>query len=87
MLGGAVCPPFINLPSRNKRIAIARSLAKITKEAARSGRDLADLRDDAEVLPMQIRIQLNNAIEEIDLLCHFLHEATLMRVVKESDAA
>jgi hypothetical protein len=34
-----------------------------------------------------IRIQLNNAIEEIDLLCHYLHEATLMRVIRKSDAA
>jgi hypothetical protein len=49
--------------------------------------DLASLRDDAEVLPMGIRIQLNNAIEEIDLLCHYLHEATLMRVIRKSDAA
>jgi hypothetical protein len=66
---------------------VARALAKLTKEAARAGRELASLRDDAEVLPMQIRIQLNNAIEEIDLLCHCLHEGTLLRVVRESDAA
>ena len=66
---------------------VARALAKLTKEAARAGRELASLRDDAEVLPMQIRIQLNNAIEEIDLLCHYLHEQTLMRVVRKSDAA
>jgi hypothetical protein len=65
----------------------ARALAKLTKEAARCGRYLAALRGDAEVLPMQIRIQLNNAIEEIDLLCHYLHEETLMRVVRKSDAA
>jgi hypothetical protein len=74
------------MPSPEER-RIARALAKPTKEAARTGRDLASLRDDAEVLPMEIRIQLNNAIEEIDLLCHHLHEETLMRVVRQSDAA
>jgi hypothetical protein len=66
---------------------VARALAKIAKEAARAGRELASLRDDAEVLPMETRIQLNNAIEEIDLLCFALHEQTLMRVVRKSDAA
>jgi hypothetical protein len=63
---------------------VARALAKLTKEAARAGRDLAALRDDAEVVPMEIRIQLNHAIEEIDLLSHRL---PLMRVVRKSDAA
>jgi hypothetical protein len=66
---------------------VARALAKLAKEAARAGRDLARLRDDAEVLPMEIRRQLNNAIEEIDLLSYRLHEETLMRVVRKSDAA
>ena len=65
----------------------ARVLAKLSEEAARAGRDLAALRDDADVLPMEIRIQLNNAIEEIDLLCHYLHEETVMCVVRKSDAA
>jgi hypothetical protein len=66
---------------------VARALARITKEAARAGRELASLRDDAEVLRLDIRIQLNNAIEEIDLLSYRLHEETLMRVVRKSDAA
>jgi hypothetical protein len=66
---------------------VARALAKITKEAARAGRDPAHLRGDAEVLPMEIRRQLNIAIEELDLLCFYLHEETLMRVVRKSDAA
>jgi hypothetical protein len=74
------------MPPHEDRI-VARALAKLTKEAARAGRELASLRDDAEVLPMEIRIQLNNAIEEIDLLCFVLHEQTLMRVVRKSDAA
>ena len=74
------------MPPHEDRI-VARALANLSKEAARTGRDLASLRDDAEVLPMEIRIQLNNAIEEIDLLCHYLHEQTLMRVVRKSDAA
>ena len=74
------------MPPHEDRI-VGRSLAKLTKEAARTGRDLASLRDDAEVLSMGIRIQLNNAIEEIDLLCHYLHEETLMRIVSKSDAA
>ena len=73
------------LPHKDR--LVARALAKLTQEAARTGRDLASLRDDAEVLPMEIRIQLNNAIEEIDLLCHYLHEETVMRVVRKSDAA
>ena len=59
------------MPPLDDRL-VARALAKLTKEAARTGRDLASLRDDAEVLSMGIRIQLNNAIEEIDLLCHYL---------------
>jgi hypothetical protein len=67
--------------------AEARALARLTKEAARAGRDLAHMRDDAEVLPIEIRRQLNCAIEEIDLLSHYLHEETLMRVVRKSDAA
>ena len=74
------------MPPLDDRL-VARALAKLTKEAARTDRELASLRDDAEVLPMEIRIQLNNAIEEIDLLCHYLHEQTLMRVVRKSDAA
>jgi hypothetical protein len=74
------------MPPREDRL-VARALAKLTKEAARVGRELARLRDDAEVLPMEIRIQLNCAIEEVDLLCHCLHEETVMRVVRRSDAA
>jgi hypothetical protein len=66
---------------------VARALAKLTKEAARAGRDLAALRHDAEVLPLKIRRQLSIVIEEADLLCHCLHEETLMRVVGKSDAA
>jgi hypothetical protein len=52
-----------------------------------AGRELASLRDEAEVLPLEIRRQLSIAIEELDLLCFFLHEETLMRVVRKSDAA
>jgi hypothetical protein len=74
------------MPPHEDRI-VARALARLTKEAARAGRDLASLWDDAEVLRMEIRIQLNNAIEETDLLCHYLHEETLLRVIRKSDAA
>jgi hypothetical protein len=66
---------------------VARALARITKRAALAGKELASLRDYAEVLPLNIRIQLNNAIEEIDLLSYRLHEETLMRIVRKSDAA
>jgi hypothetical protein len=38
------------MPPHEDRI-VARALAKLTKEAARTGRDLASLPDDAEVLP------------------------------------
>lgn len=62
-----------------------RALAKLTAEAARSANDLAALRHVAVVLPMEIRVQLNNAIEEVDLLRHRLHEGTLLRVVGTSD--
>jgi hypothetical protein len=74
------------MPAPEDRV-VARALAKLTKEAARAGRDLAHLRGDVEVLPMAIRRQLNIAIEELDLLCFYLHEETLMRVVRKSDAA
>jgi len=53
---------------------VARALPKITKDAARTGRGLASLRDDAEVLPMEIRRQRSIAIEELDLLCFLLRE-------------
>jgi len=74
------------MPPRDDRL-VARALAKITTEAARAGRELAAPRDDSEVLPMEIRSQLSIAIEELDLLCFFLHEHTLMRAVRNSDAA
>lgn len=74
------------MPPHEDRI-VARALAKLTKEASRVGKDLAALRCDAEVLPTAICLQLNNAIEELDLLSHYLHEETLMRVVRKSDAA
>jgi hypothetical protein len=74
------------MPPHDDRLVV-RALAKITKEAARAGRELASLRGDAEVLPMEIRRQLGIAIEELDLLSFFLHEETLMRVVRKSDAA
>jgi hypothetical protein len=74
------------MPPLEDRV-VARALAKITKEAARAGRELASLRDDTEVLPLEIRSQLSIAIEELDLLRLFLPEETLMRVVRKSDAA
>lgn len=74
------------MPPAEDRL-IARALAKLTKEASRLGKELAARRGDAEVLPMAIRIQLNNVIEELDLLSYRLHEETLMRVVRKSDAA
>jgi hypothetical protein len=63
-----------------------RALAKATAEAARSAKDLAELRKAAVALPMPIRVQPNNAIEELDLLRHLLHERTLLRVVATADA-
>lgn len=68
--------------------AAERALSKLTAEAARVASALADLRKVAQVLEMPIRIQLNNAIEEVDLLRHRLHEASLMCVIiARSDAA
>jgi hypothetical protein len=58
-----------------------RALSKLTAEAKRLSDELADLRNVAAGLPRAIRIQLNNAIEEADLLRHRLHEATLARVI------
>jgi hypothetical protein len=60
---------------------VERALSKLTAEAARTAADLSALRRTAEVLPMPIRIQLNNAIEELDLLRFHLHEATLGIVI------
>jgi hypothetical protein len=62
-----------HMPPHEDRI-VARALAKLTKGAARTGRDLASLRQDAEVLPLKIRRQLSIVIEEADLLCRCLHE-------------
>ena len=62
-----------------------RALAKVIAEAARSANDLADLRKVAVALPLPIRVQLNNALEELDLLRHLLHERTLLRVVATAD--
>lgn len=62
-----------------------RALAKAIKEAARSADDLAGLRKVVVVLPMDIEIQLNNAIEEVDLLIHLLHERTLLHVIATAD--
>jgi hypothetical protein len=60
---------------------MSRALAKLTAVAARTASELADARRIAAVLPLEIRIQLNNAIEELDLLRFHLHEATLMHAV------
>ena len=62
-----------------------RALTKLTAEAARSANDLAEMRKAAVALPLPIRVQLNNAIEELDLLRHLLHERTLLRVVATVD--
>ncbi len=62
-----------------------RALAKVTAEVARSANDLAELRKAAVALPRPIRVQLNNAIEELDLLRHLLHERTLLRAVATAD--
>jgi hypothetical protein len=62
-----------------------RALSKLIAEAVRSASDLADLRKVAAALPLPIRVQLNSAIEELDLLRHLLHERTLLRVVATAD--
>lgn len=64
---------------------VERALAKVTGAAVRASDELASVRGVAQALPLPIRIQLNNAIEELDLLRHRLHEATLMRVIAAAD--
>jgi hypothetical protein len=65
---------------------IDRALAKVTGAAVRAADELGNVRNTARALPLPIRIQLNNAIEELDLLRFRLHEATLMRVISASDS-
>jgi hypothetical protein len=65
---------------------IDRALAKLTAATVRAAAELAAMRGPAGVLPRQVRIQLNNAIEELDLLRHFLHEATIARVITAPDS-
>ena len=63
---------------------IERALAKLTGSAATAAAELSatSVRNLAEALPMPIRIQLNNAIEEVDLLRFILHEATKSSLAK-----
>jgi hypothetical protein len=55
---------------------IDRVLAKITGATVHASYELNGVRNVARVLPLPIRIQLNKAIEELDLLRFHLHEAT-----------
>ncbi len=64
---------------------VERALAKVTGAAVRTTDELTSVRSVAQALPQPIRIQLNNAIEELDLLRHYLHEATLLRVISTAD--
>jgi hypothetical protein len=64
---------------------VDRAFAMVTGAAVRADKLLADVRWTAEELPLPIRIQFNNAIEELDLLCFHLHELKLFRVVAKSE--
>jgi hypothetical protein len=63
---------------------IDRALAKIAIATVRASDELNHVRNIARVLPLPIRIQLNNAVEELDLLRFHLHEAAPMRAAVES---
>lgn len=56
---------------------VDRALAKLSAVTARTAGELATLYARADVLPMPIRVQFSNAVEELDLLRFMLHEATL----------
>jgi hypothetical protein len=60
---------------------VDRALAKLTGAAVRASDELTDVRTIARALPLPIRIQLHNVIEELDLLRFHLHEATPMRQI------
>jgi hypothetical protein len=53
---------------------VDRALAKVTGAAARADKCLVDVRWTVEALPLPIRIQFHNVIEELDLLRFHLHE-------------
>jgi hypothetical protein len=71
---------------RSNLKATSRVLARLTKMAVRASDELAGARRSAEALSLEIQRQLNNAIEELDLLLFYLHEATLLLVVAKSGA-
>jgi hypothetical protein len=61
------------------------ALAKLTGAAVRAANELSSMRATARASPQPVRIQLNNATDELDLLRFRLHEATLMHVVAAAD--
>jgi hypothetical protein len=65
---------------------IDRALAKLTAATVRAAHELAAMRGPSAVLPWPVRVQLNNAIEELDLLRHYLHETAITRVIAATES-
>jgi hypothetical protein len=65
---------------------IDRALAKLTAATVRAADELAAMRGPAAVLPRSVRVQLSKAIEELDLLRHYLHKTTITRVIAATDS-
>lgn len=58
-----------------------RALALLAGRAVRFSADVRSMRDLASVLPMEIRIEVNNLQEVLDLLRHKIREATLCKII------
>jgi hypothetical protein len=58
-----------------------RALAKVTGEAVRLLPIFKVMQKAAEELPLSIRIQINNVVEEYDLLRHRLQHEALRRAI------
>jgi hypothetical protein len=67
-----------------RRNDVDRALARLSKATARTAGEMATLYACADVLPVPIRTQLSNAVEELDLLQYMLREATLSMAIRGS---
>lgn len=65
----------------------ARALAKASGAAQRAYGPVAQLVRATDDLPLTIRRQAVAVIEELDLLRHYLREATLERVIARNETA
>lgn len=65
----------------------ARALAKASGAASRAYPLVAQLVAACDSLPLTIRRQAVSTIEELDLLRHYLREATLEGVIGRNEAA